>query len=131
MADYGVDHGISRRGRRRWMVALTGALAVSACSIETGGGSGEAIGSGKAELQWDIPAKRADGSPLTDLAGYVLYYGDDPKAYAHVIKISGATKNGYVVRSLPAGKFYFSVAAYTQSGEQSGLSAPIAKDITE
>ncbi len=82
-----------------------------------------------ATLSWTAPATHVDGSPLRDLDGYFIYFGADPKRFTHAVKIQGANLNHYVVEGLAPGKYYFSVAAYTASGVQSGLSPPVAKVI--
>src|SRR5690606_15160435 len=41
-----------------------------------------ASGSGSARLSWTPPTENLDGSALTDLAGYVIQYGNSPDALA-------------------------------------------------
>jgi hypothetical protein len=82
-----------------------------------------------ATLSWIIPTKNTDGSPLRDLAGYFIYYGDSPKVMTHAVRLSDPASAVYVVRNLSPGPHYFSVAAYSASGAQSGLTTPVSKVI--
>ncbi len=82
-----------------------------------------------ATLYWRAPTSHVDGSPLTDLAGYYLYYGDSPSALTHVLQLPDPGITGYVVRNLTRGVHYFSVSAYSESGAQSGLATPVRKVI--
>jgi ABC-type glycerol-3-phosphate transport system substrate-binding protein len=51
-------------------------LIITGCG---GGGDGSSNDSGSstnsATLTWDAPTTNVDGTPLTDLAGYKVYYG--------------------------------------------------------
>jgi len=80
-------------------------------------------------LSWTAPTQHIDGSPMRDLAGYYVYFGTDAKRYSGAVQLHGATVNHYVVENLPPGKYYFSIAAYTVTGVQSGLSPPVMKQI--
>jgi hypothetical protein len=82
-----------------------------------------------ATLSWLIPTKNTDGSPIRDLAGYYVYYGDNPKIMTHAVQLRDPTSAVYVVRNLSPGPHYFSVAAYSASGAQSGLTTPVSKVI--
>jgi hypothetical protein len=82
-----------------------------------------------ATLIWRVPMEHIDGSPISDLAGYYIYYGDTPTALMHVVQLRDPAMTGYIVRNLPRGVHYFSVSAYTASGVQSGLAVPVSKVI--
>jgi hypothetical protein len=82
-----------------------------------------------ATLFWRIPTENIDGSPISDLAGYYIYYGDSPTALMHVVQLRDPAVTGYIVRNLSPGAYYFSVSVYTASGVQSGLAAPVRKVI--
>lgn len=86
--------------------------------------------SGSAVLSWVAPTTNTDGTPLTDLAGYVISYGTSPGAMTETIKITSATTTGYTVQGLSAGTWYFTVAAYTSTGTQSAPSNTGSEDIT-
>ena len=44
---------------------------------------------GDATLAWDPPTTNADGSPLTDLAGYKIYYVTTSGNYTNSITVTG------------------------------------------
>ena len=47
-----------------------------------------AQGSGSATLSWAAPTKNEDGTALTDLAGYKLYWGTTPGSYPNSVTIN-------------------------------------------
>jgi Putative Ig domain len=77
---------------------------------------------GTATLSWTAPAYDANGSPITGLAGYNIYYGTDPSNLTKSINVAGAATTTYVVTGLTAGTYYFAVSAYNSEGVDSSLS---------
>lgn len=77
---------------------------------------------GSIQLYWTAPTKNTDGTSVTDLAGYHIYYGTNAGQLTKSIDVSGATSTTYVVAGLPAGTYYFSVMAYNSAGFHSGQS---------
>lgn len=80
-----------------------------------------------AHLSWTAPTQNADGSALTDLAGYNLYDG--------AIQVAGpVTDTQYVITGLAAGLHQFSVTAVNKGKLESGRllfpSAMVTKDVT-
>lgn len=73
-------------------------------------------------LSWQVPTERADGTPLTNLAGYNIHYGPASENYTNTIKVSNAGLTAYVVDNLAAGTYYFSISAYDSTGLESALS---------
>jgi len=81
-----------------------------------------------ASLSWVPPTQNRDGSQLTNLAGYNVYYGTDPSALTQTIQVSNAGALGYVVTGLATHTtWYFAVTSYTSSGEESPPSAVASK----
>lgn len=74
---------------------------------------------GVAELVWDPPAANVDGTPLTDLAGYVIRYGRNAGALDQSIRVSNPGTTMYVVEQLSEGTWYFSLSAVNGAGEES------------
>ena len=68
-------------------------------------------------LSWSAPHTNVDGTPLTDLAGYQLYYGTASGQYDVVIDVGNQTT--VVVSGLADDRvYYFSVTAYDKSLSQ-------------
>jgi hypothetical protein len=84
---------------------------------------------GTASLSWTAPTQNTDGTPLTDLAGYTIYYGTSPSDLTQTVQLADPSATGYVVSNLSAGTYYFAVAAYTTVATQSALSSESSKTI--
>jgi Putative Ig domain len=82
----------------------------------------------KVMLSWTSPALNTNGTTVTDLAGYRIYYGSKSTQLNQVITVEGADVTEYAFRELSAGTWYFAVAAYNNEKVESGLSAvlPVA-----
>ena len=83
-----------------------------------------------ATLSWEAPTENEDGSPLTDLAGFKIYYGNSPDALNQAVSIAGSTTLTYTVASLTQGIWYFAIAALSASGTESAQSATVSKTVT-
>ena len=86
-------------------------------------------GSGNASLSWTAPTTNTDGSVLTDLAGYHIYYGSSPTALSEEVTVSNGVTS-YNLEGLTAGTWYFEVTSYTSSGAQSAPSNMASKIIS-
>ena len=71
-------------------------------------------------LSWDEPTTNSDGSQLTDLAGYKVYYGTSSHNYSYSIDIGVTT--GAAISSLSLETWCFAVTAYDTSGNESDYS---------
>jgi Putative Ig domain len=74
---------------------------------------------GAATLSWTPPTQNTDGSALTNLAGYRIYYGVSAGSLNQTIEIANPSVTTYVVENLSPGAYYFAVRAYTSSGGES------------
>lgn len=77
---------------------------------------------GSVTLNWNPPTENTDGSTLTNLAGYKIYYGPSSRRYDHEIRIYNAGVTSYVVDNLPADTYYFAATALNSSGMESDYS---------
>jgi len=77
---------------------------------------------GTAELSWTRPTKNADGSTLTDLAGYKIRYGLSASSLTQVVDVAGAAVTTAVIQGLSTGTWYFSIASVTSAGIESAPS---------
>ena len=77
-------------------------------------------------LYWQAPTDNTDGSQVTNLSGYKIYYGETPRNYSSTIKVSNPGLTTYVVENLPAGQYYFAMTAYNALGDESDFSAEVS-----
>jgi fibronectin type 3 domain-containing protein len=121
-------------------VAL-GAAALAACS--GGGGAGAAAtatatsspaptsGVTNATLSWAAPTENTNGSPVSALGGYRIYYGTASRQYTTSIDVSNPGLSTYVIDDLDIGvTYYFAIAAVTAAGVESALSPEVAVQIS-
>ena len=87
-------------------------------------------GAASATLSWEPPTENEDGSPLTDLAGFKIYYGNSPDALTQAINITDSTTLTYIVASLTPGTWFFAIAALSASGAESAQSVAVSKTVT-
>jgi hypothetical protein len=84
---------------------------------------------GSASLSWNPPTENADGSTMSDLAGYRIYYGKSPKKLNKTIVIDNPGLTRYVVENLAAAKWHFSMTSVNSSGKESARSKTVSKKI--
>ncbi len=89
-----------------------------------------AIASGTATVAWTAPTTRSDGTALTNLAGYRIYYGVGPNSFDNVIEVNTVGVTNFVVENLSVGTWYFAVSARDSTGAESGLSTAATKTIS-
>ncbi len=79
-------------------------------------------------LAWLAPTHNVDGTPLTDLAGYRIYYGSMSGAYTDVLEVtlSSSTRQSLILSS---GSYYFAMTAVDASGNESAYSNELMKSI--
>jgi hypothetical protein len=80
------------------------------------------FGNQSVTLSWLPPTENADGTPLTDLAGYKIRYGQEPRSYETVINVSSAGLTTYVVEGLVPSTYHFTISAYRATGAESDFS---------
>lgn len=123
---------IQRMIDRLVAAVVVGFLAGALCGC---GGGGGGSGSGvnpppindpptySVTLAWDAPTTNADGTPLDDLGGYVIYDGTSSGSYGMWTDVGNVTQ--FTLDSLTAGTYYFVVTAYDASGNESSYSNEI------
>ncbi len=82
-----------------------------------------------ASLSWSAPTQNEDGSPLTDLAGYRIYYGTSASDLSKRVDVGNPAATSTVVQDLTPGTWYFAISAYTQTGAESSRSQVVSKVI--
>ncbi|HEV7137565.1 MAG TPA: fibronectin type III domain-containing protein [Steroidobacteraceae bacterium] len=82
------------------------------------------------EVSWSAPTANTDGSALTNLAGYRVYYGTAPNTLNQSLDVPSAGATDFVIQGLKTGLWYFAVVAYTNTGLESTRSSVVSKAIT-
>lgn len=87
------------------------------------------VTNGTATISWIPPTQNTDGSPLTDLAGYRIYYGTNATNLAQMVEISNPGLTSYVVQNLTSATWYFSMRAFRSNDTESEPSNIASKTI--
>jgi hypothetical protein len=88
-------------------------------------GTGTVPGTGSATVIWTAPSTNEDGTPITALGGYKVYYGTTPGVYtSQDVGYVGS----YQVVGLTKGQlYYFTVTAYDGNGIESDYANVVSK----
>ena len=84
---------------------------------------------GTATLDWMPPTENTDGSVLSNLAGYTVYYGTSPGNLTQSVKITNPGLTAYTLGDLPSGTWYFAVTSYSSAGIESTPSGVVSTTI--
>ena len=88
------------------------------------------VSSGTAAVSWTPPTTNTNGSALTNLAGYKIYYGTSSNSLNQTVQIANTGLTNYVLTNLSGGAtWYFGITAYTSTGAESALSSIGSKAI--
>ena len=113
--------------RVQYLISVTdGAVTTSlaAFSIEV-----VATASGSATLSWLAPAQNSDGSPLTDLASYRVYFGDVCRRLPQLADRQGLWRREPMVDQLTPATWYFVITAVDSGRAESGYSNVASKSV--
>ena len=89
-----------------------------------------AIALGSATLSWNPPTENVDGTTLTDLSGYRIYYGRSANQLNQSIVLNNPGLTRYVVENLAPANWHFAMTSVNSSGIESGRSPTVSKTIT-
>jgi len=87
---------------------------------------------GNAVLSWTIPTLNTDGSTLSDLVGYVIYYGtsSNTNELTNSITVPDGRTTTATIDGLTAGTtYYFAIASVSADGGEGNKSIPASKTI--
>ena len=82
-----------------------------------------------ATVSWSVPLLNTDGTSLTGVTGYRIYYGRSPANLSDSILVPGAGATSYVISGLTPGTHYFAVATLNSAGVASDLSNAASKTV--
>jgi Putative Ig domain len=103
-----------------WLPAYT--LTVNASTATTPPPS-----TGTVTISWTPPTENTDGSALTNLSGYHIYYGTSQSNLNQVVNITNPGLATYVLSNLSAATYYFAMTAVTSSGLESARSSVVSR----
>jgi hypothetical protein len=87
------------------------------------------VANGTATISWIPPTQNTDGSPLTDLGGYRIYYGTSQTNLAQMAEVDNPGLTSYVVQNLSPATWYFTMRAFRTNGTESEPSNIASKTI--
>jgi len=75
-------------------------------------------------LSWTAPSEREDNQSmsLSDIAGYKIYYSTSKDNYNNSVNVNDSTAEGYTVKKLLSGTYYFVVTTLDTDGRESKYS---------
>jgi hypothetical protein len=89
----------------------------------------DAVALGSVTLSWTPPTQNTDGTALTDLAGYNIYWGTTGGSYPNKATINNASVSTYVVENLSPGTYQFVATAFNAAGVESSYSGVAEKTV--
>ena len=120
-----VIHGLNLTHRLRLLALITVLVATAGCGES--GTVGSPAGINSASLSWEKPTTNVDDSPITDLAGYQIYFGTSSGNYTEVLNVADATE--YTLNDVPPGIYFIAVTAYDTSGNESAYSNEVSRTV--
>ncbi len=84
---------------------------------------------GSATLSWTPPTQNTDGSALTNLASYRIYYGLSEGNYPNAIALDNPGLTSFVVENLTPGTYFFVSTATNSQGVESDFSNVAQKTV--
>lgn len=84
---------------------------------------------GSATLTWNPPTQNTDGSSLTDLAGYRVYWGTSQSSLTNSVTINNPGLSSYVVDQLTPATWHFALTAINSTGMESARSNMASKQV--
>jgi hypothetical protein len=118
----------ARQSKSRFLAVFVCSSLLS-CAGDGGPTSVAPFGVGSATLSWTAPTRNDDGSPLADLAGYQVLWGNTPNVYPNSVTIDNPGITIYVIDNLAPGTYYFVTVAFNATGVESGFSNMASKTI--
>ncbi len=75
------------------------------------------------------PTQNSDGSPLTDLAGYKIYYGNESGHFQTIIQLDNPGITIFVIENLTPNTYYFAITAFNRIGNESDFSNEVSGQV--
>jgi hypothetical protein len=100
-------------------------------SLNCSGAGGSAVEmvsvavNGSVALHWRPPTRNADGTPLTSLAAYRIYFGSQSRNYSDHVEVRAPASTFSL--ALPSGDYYLAMTAIGADGDESGYSNEVLR----
>jgi hypothetical protein len=78
-------------------------------------------------LSWQAPTRNEDGTPLTNLMGYEVHYGQTSGQYSQTLSLPDAAFRSVTIEDLSPATWYFAVKAVNSAGVVSDFSNEASK----
>lgn len=88
----------------------------------------ETVGTASLTVEWNAPTENQDGSPLTDLSGYRIYFGAASGKYGAPIDVPGGMTS-FVVENITPGTYYLAMTSVNSQGMESDKTDEITFEI--
>jgi hypothetical protein len=88
-----------------------------------------ATATGSVTLSWNPPTQNTDGTPLSNLAGYRVYWGTSQGNYTNSVTINNPGLSSYVVEQLTPATWFFTLTAVNSVGAESAYSNVATKQV--
>jgi hypothetical protein len=111
------------------MTAGSGSINMEAVALQNAGTSTPPPSSGNATLTWNAPTTNTNGTKLTDLTGFKVYWGKTRGSYTNSFRINNLLARDYTISGLTSGTWYFTVTAINAAQAESGYSNVASKTI--
>jgi hypothetical protein len=106
-------------GYTSWLSAYTITVSASSTTPTTG----------SVTVSWMPPTQNTNGTTLTNLAGYNIYYGTSGSSLNNVVKLTNPGLTTYVLSNLAAGTWYFAMTAVNSIGQESPRSNEMSHSV--
>jgi hypothetical protein len=110
-------------------IRITVSDGVASSSLATFAIVVEQVALGSVTLSWTAPTQNEDGSPLTNLRGFRVYYGNSSSNLISMVEIPNAGVTTAVVENLSPATWFFGVKAYNTESVESSLSNIASRQI--
>jgi hypothetical protein len=111
------------------MTVSDGAKSASLAAFNIAVQSASSGTTGEAMLRWSEPTDNTNGTPLTNLAGYVVRYGTNPAALSSQLSVASPNTTAIEIGNLSPGNWYFEVAAVNTANMEGEFSSAVSKTI--
>ena len=83
---------------------------------------------GSISISWRAPTQTVDGSPLTDLAGYRIYYGSASRNYLTIVELDDPMAQDYTFTAA-SGDYFVAMTALDSQDNESAYSNEILRSV--